>query len=67
MVSTIQVLHIVVNFIEASMRSQDDIGLPSSWDEQDLRRVRGTIKEGSLGALKAEIKKRAGSQTLMTA
>ncbi len=38
-----------------------------NWDEQDLRRVRGTIKEGSLGALKAEIKKRAGSQTLMTA
>lgn len=38
-----------------------------NWDVQDLRRVRGTIKEGSLGALKAEIKKRAATQSQMTA
>ena len=38
-----------------------------NWDVQDMRRVRGTIKEGSLGALKAEIKKRTASQNQMTA
>lgn len=37
------------------------------WDVQDMRRVRGTIKEGSLGALKVEIKKRTATQNQMTA